>query len=246
MKENFHVRFGERGGETRRPQGRKVRSAPTLRTGTAIAAAHKLERRWIGIDVTHLAISLQKYRMAAMFPGISFRVIGEPEDIGAARQLAHDDRYQFQWWALSLVRAKPLGGQDGSKTGKKGSDKGVDGVITFLDDNTGKPKQVIVQVKSRHVKSGDIRDLKGTLEREKASLGVFITLEPPSADMDTEAVSAGFYESPGWNQKYRRIQILTIEALLHGSQVQMPPTAQTFKQAPKVEQAKPDQMTLDV
>ena len=219
---------------------------PFCGCGTAIAAAHKLERRWIGIDVTHLAISLQKYRMAAMFPGITFRVIGEPEDIGAARQLAHDDRYQFQWWALSLVRAKPLGGQGDGKTGKKGSDKGVDGVITFLDDNTGKPKQAIVQVKSGHVKSGDIRDLKGTLEREKAALGVFITLEPPSADMETEAVSAGFYESPGWNQKYRRIQILTIEMLLHGAQVQMPPTAQTFKQAPKAEQTQPGQLPLDV
>jgi site-specific DNA-methyltransferase (adenine-specific) len=86
--------------------------------------------------------------------------------------------------------------------------------------------------------------LKGTLGREKAALGVFITLEPPSADMETEAVSAGFYESPGWKQKYRRIQILTIEALLHGSQVQMPPTAQTFKQAPKAESAKPAQPDL--
>ncbi len=173
-----------------------------------------------------------------MFPGITFRVIGEPEDIGAARQLAHDDRYQFQWWALSLVRAKPLGGQGESKTGKKGSDKGIDGLITFIDDNTGKPKQVIVQVKSGHVKSGDIRDLKGTLEREKAALGVFITLEPPSQDMETEAVTAGYYHSPGWNQDYRRVQILTIEDLLRGAQVQMPPTAQTFKQAPKVGEPK--------
>ena len=181
-----------------------------------------------------------------MFPGLKFQVIGEPEDIGAARQLAHDDRYQFQWWALSLVRAKPLGGQGESKTGKKGSDKGIDGLITFLDDNTGKPKQVIVQVKSGHVKSGDIRDLKGTLEREKAALGVFITLEPRSQDMETEAVTAGFYHSPGWNQDYRRMQILTIEELLKGAQVQMPPTAQTFKQAPKVEPAKPDQPTLGV
>ena len=159
MKENFHVRFGERGGETRRPQGRKVRSAPTLRCGTAVAAAQKLERRWIGIDITHLSISLQKYRLAAMFPGLKFQVIGEPEDLGAARQLAGDDRYQFQWWALSLIRAKPLGGQEGSKAGKKGSDKGVDGVITFIDDNTGKPKRALVQVKSGHVNAGDVRDL---------------------------------------------------------------------------------------
>jgi site-specific DNA-methyltransferase (adenine-specific) len=218
---------------------------PFCGCGTAIAAAHKLARRWIGIDITHLAISLQKYRLESMFPGIKFRVIGEPEDIAAARQLAHDDRYQFQWWALSLIRAKPLGGQGDGKTGKKGSDKGVDGVITFLDDATGKPKQAIVQVKSGHVKSGDIRDLKGALEREKAALGLFITLEPPSADMETEAAAAGFYESPGWQRKYRRIQILTIEALLHGSQVNMPPTAQTFKQAPKAEPSQSGQMTFD-
>jgi hypothetical protein len=80
----------------------------------------------------------------------------------------------------------------------------------------------------------------------RSPLGVLITLEPPSPDMDTEAVSAGFYESPGWNQKYRRIQILTIEDLLKGAQVQMPPTAQTFKQAPKAEQAHPGQLPLDV
>ena len=64
--------------------------------------------------------------------------------------------------------------------------------------------------------------------------------------METEAVSAGFYESPGWKRKYRRVQILTIEALLHGAQVQMPPTAQTFKQAPKAEQIQPGQLPLDV
>jgi len=219
---------------------------PFCGCGTAVAAAQKLERRWIGIDVTHLSISLQKYRLAAMFPGLKFQVVGEPEDIGAARQLAHDDRYQFQWWALSLIRAKPLGGQEGSKAGKKGSDKGVDGVITFIDDNTGKPKRALVQVKSGHVKSGDIRDLKGTLERETAALGIFITLDPPSQDMETEAVTAGYYHSPGWNQDYRRIQILTIESLLKGALVQMPPTAQTFKLAPKAETAKPDQMALDV
>ncbi len=219
---------------------------PFCGCGTAIAAAQKLDRRWIGIDITHLSISLQKYRLEAMFPGLKFQVVGEPQDIGAAHQLAQDDRYQFQWWALSLIRAKPLGGQEGSKAGKKGSDKGVDGIITFMDDNTGKPKRVLVQVKSGHVKSGDIRDLKGTLEREKAALGLLITLEPPSQDMETEAVTAGYYHSPGWNQDYRRIQILTIEQLLKGAKVDMPPTAQTFKQAPKAEPAEPGQMTFNV
>jgi site-specific DNA-methyltransferase (adenine-specific) len=219
---------------------------PFCGCGTAVAAAQSLGRHWIGIDITHLSISLQRYRMESMFPGLKFQVIGEPEDIGAARQLAQDDRYQFQWWALSLIRAKPLGGQEGSKIGKKGSDQGIDGVITFLDDNTGKPKRVLVQVKSGHVAAQHVRDLIGTVDQEKAAIGVLITLEPPTGPMETAAVTAGYYRSPGWNQDYRRIQILTIEDLLRGAQVQMPPTAQTFKQAPKAEQAKPGQMPLDV
>ncbi len=207
---------------------------PFCGCGTTIAAAQKLGRRWIGIDVTHLSIALQKYRLEAMFPGIEFEVVGEPGDVSAARQLAQDDRYQFQWWALSLIRAKPLGATGGGKTGKKGSDKGIDGIINFVDDNSRKPKRVLVQVKSGKVKSGDIRDLRGTVEREDAAMGVFITLEESSRDMKTEAVSAGFYTSPGWGQDYPRIQILTIEELLHGTEVKMPPQHGTFKEAQRV------------
>ncbi len=217
---------------------------PFCGCGTAVAAAQQLGRKWIGIDITHLAIALMKYRLEAMFPGIKFKVEGEPADIGAARKLAQDDRYQFQWWSLSLIRAKPLGGQEGSKEGKKGSDKGIDGVIAFIDDNTGRAKRVLVQVKSGHVNSSQIRDLKGTLQREQAAIGVFITLEPPSKDMTTEAVSAGFYHSPGWNQNYQRIQIFTIEELLHGAEVKMPPQFGTFKQAQRVQQSDAEQAEL--
>ncbi len=209
---------------------------PFCGCGTAVAAAQKLGRRWIGIDITHLSIALQKYRLEQMFPGITFRVIGEPEDIGAARQLAQDDRYQFQWWALSLVRARPLGGEAGSKVGKKGSDKGIDGVITFIDDASGKPKRTLVQVKSGKVKSGDIRDLVGTVQREGAQIGVFLTLEEPSRDMTTEAASAGYYTSPGWGQNYPKMQILTVADLLRGAEVKMPPPFGTFKQAQKAQQ----------
>jgi site-specific DNA-methyltransferase (adenine-specific) len=208
---------------------------PFCGCGTAIAAAQKLGRRWIGIDITHLSIALQKYRLEQSFPGITFKVIGEPEDIGAARQLASDDRYQFQWWALSLVRARPLGG-DGGREGKKGSDKGIDGVINFIDDASGKPKRVLVQVKSGKVSSRDIRDLVGTVQREQGAIGVFVTLEAPTRDMLTEAASAGFYRSPGWGQNYPAVQILTIEALLRGVAVQMPPPHGTFKQAQRVRQ----------
>jgi site-specific DNA-methyltransferase (adenine-specific) len=219
---------------------------PFCGCGTAVAAAHKLGRRWLGIDITHLSIALQKYRMEQMFPGIKFNVIGEPEDIGAAHQLAQDDRYQFQWWALSLIRARPLGGEVGSKTGKKGADKGIDGVITFIDDATGKPKRVLVQVKSGHVQRGLIGELRGTIEREQAAIGVFITLDPPTRDMRTEAVTAGFYHSPGWGQDYPRLQILTIDELFHGAEVQMPPAHGTFKQARRVQQSQGDQLGFDV
>jgi site-specific DNA-methyltransferase (adenine-specific) len=207
---------------------------PFCGCGTTIAAAQKLGRRWIGIDITHLAIALQKYRLQEMFPDVAFDVIGEPQSVQSARQLAQDDRFQFEWWALSLVRARPVGGEEGSKKGKKGADRGIDGVVTFVDDAGGKPKRVLVQVKSGHVNSATIRDLAGTVGREKAAMGVLITLEAPTQPMVTEAVSAGFYESPGWGQKYPRIQILTIAELLAGREIQMPPAYGTFKQAEKV------------
>ena len=144
---------------------------PFCGCGTAIAAAHKLKRRWIGIDITHLSIALQKYRLQDMFELVSgehYEVIGEPTTEEGARDLAQDSanegRYQFEWWALSLVGAKPVGGQAGSRRGKKGSDKGIDGIINFFepsDKGKAKVKKVIAQVKSGKVKSGDIRDLKG-------------------------------------------------------------------------------------
>jgi site-specific DNA-methyltransferase (adenine-specific) len=219
---------------------------PFCGCGTAIAAAQKLGRQWIGIDITHLSIALQKYRLEAMFPGIQFQVVGEPQDVSAARHLATSDRYQFQWWALSLIKAKPLGGQEGSKSGKKGSDRGIDGVITFIDDNTDKAKRVLVQVKSGHVKSGDVRDLVGTVQRENAAMGVFITLDEPTREMITEAASAGSYASPGWHKDYPRIQLLTIADLLHGAEVQMPPQFGTFKQAQRERVRQGEQPELEM
>lgn len=211
---------------------------PFCGCGTAVAAAQKLDRQWIGIDITSLAVALMKYRLDDMYPGIQYRVEGEPKDMDGASDLAKRDRYQFQWWALSLIKAQPLGAQPGSRDGKKGSDKGIDGVITFLDDGSGRPKRVIVQVKSGGVKSGDIRDLKGVLDREQAAMGVFLTLELPSGDMEKEATIAGYYHSPGWNKDFPKLQILTIADLLKGhARVEMPPEHQTFKQAQRVKRA---------
>ena len=212
---------------------------PFCGCGTAIAAAQKLGRRWIGIDITHLSIALMKYRLEDMFElkqGEHYAVYGEPTSTAGAAQLAQQNRFQFEWWALSLVQAKPSGAKAGSKRGKKGKDRGIDGVINFIDDKTGKPKRALVQVKSGHVKSGDIRDLRGTVEREDAAMGLFITLEAPSRDMTTEALSAGKYHSPGWGRDYPRVQILTIDDLLDGGVPQMPPPYGTFKQAEKIKE----------
>ncbi len=104
----------------------------------------------------------------------------------------------------------------------------------------------IVQVKSGHVKSGDVRDLIGTVEQEKAAIGVFITLEQPSRDMLSTAVSAGYYHSLGWNQSYPRIQILTIAELLKGAKVNMPPQYGTFKPATKVRKIEEEQPELEL
>ena len=134
-----------------------------------------------------------------------------------------------RWW-----RAKPVGGSAGSRKGKKGADQGIDGIINFFDeDDKGKkkPQTVIIQVKSGKVKSRDIRDLKGTIEREGAAIGVFITLENPTQAMTKEALSAGWYESPAWGKKYRRLQILTIGDLFDGAGVDMPPQHGTHQQA---------------
>ena len=212
---------------------------PFCGCGTAIAAAQKLGRRWIGIDITYLSIALQKYRLKDSFPDTPApKVIGEPTTLHDAQQLAQDDRFQFQWWALSLIRARPHGGEAGSKTGKKGADKGIDGIITFIDDHTGKPKRVIVQVKSGKVSSPLISQLVGTINREEAAIGVFLTLEEPTKNMRTEAAAAGYYHSPGWNQDYPRIQILTVGELLNRSaRLEIPPAEfTTFKQAQRIKE----------
>lgn len=197
---------------------------------------HEARRRWIGIDLTHLAITLIKNRLARFTPPARFAVMGEPADVSAAGFLAQRDRYQFQYWALGLIGAVPWGGEK-----KKGADKGIDGVRYFRDERSGPGKMLLVQVKSGHVKVGDIRDLRGTMEREKAAMSVFLTLEEPSREMRLEALDAGEYYSPGPQRGYPRIQILTVAELLTDPDgppsprcLSMPPTfaGDTIRQAP--------------
>lgn len=194
--------------------------------GTTIAAAQKLSRRWIGIDITHLAITLIRSRLTDAFGGaIKYEVIGEPVSIPDAVSLAASDPYQFQWWALGLVGARPV-------EQKKGADQGIDGRIYF-HEGPGKTKQIVLSVKAGKLHAPYVRDLRGVLEREKADIGVLICMEEPTAPMRKEAASAGFYTSP-WG-KHPRVQIVTVEDLLTGKTIDRPPVqaSVTFKRAPK-------------
>ena len=203
---------------------------PFCGCGTAVHAAHKLGRRWIGIDITHLAISLIRRRMQDAFPNIEIEVIGEPVDLAGAHDLAERDKYQFQWWALDRLGAQPVSGK------KKGSDKGIDGVIPILLGGTAdKPDygRVLVSVKGGgHVNVIMVRDLKGVLEREGEPIGILLTLVVPTKDMTTEVVASGFYESELWQRKFPRLQIITVEEMLAGKRPSIPWGRAPFAKAP--------------
>jgi hypothetical protein len=186
--------------------------------------------------VTHLAISLIRGRMRDTFGedfAKTYTLIGEPVSLPDAQDLASHDRFQFQWWAVGLVGARPV-----QKDQKKGADTGIDGRIYFHDEDSSRTatKQVILSVKSGKLKATDVRDLRGVIEREKASIGVLIALNKPTKKMLTEAASAGVYHSRWWNKDHPRLQIITIAELLKGNGIDMPPvkhTSTTFKKAPR-------------
>jgi site-specific DNA-methyltransferase (adenine-specific) len=244
---------------------------PFCGCGTTIAAAQALGRPWIGIDITHLAITLIKQRLkdsfgieqavrstpsrkgetakvgeAAAEYGVAtkrpFHVVGEPTSDPDAAALAASDPYQFQWWALGLVGARPV-------EQKKGADKGIDGRIVFQGEKPGSFESVILSVKAGKTGSPHIRDLKGVLEREKAAIGVLISMQEATAPMKTEAVTAGFYESALWGKKYPKVQLFTVAELLAGKTIAMPPIRQVqamFKKAPKATEKQSGQSELQM
>jgi DNA modification methylase len=214
---------------------------PFCGCGTAVHAAQKLGRKWIGIDITHLAIALIEKRMKDAFPGIGFTVYGTPRDLEGARDLAARDKYQFQWWACSLVNAQPWQGR------KKGADGGIDGLIYFQDEPKAYRKIVVSVKGGGNVSVAMMRDLAGVLEREKAEIGLFVTLAPPTRPMLAEAAKAGFYKSPTLGGNFPRLQILSIEGLLEGRERPVYPDLSqgglTFRKA-KREEKKADQKPL--
>jgi site-specific DNA-methyltransferase (adenine-specific) len=220
---------------------------PFCGCGTTIHAAQKLGRQWIGIDITYLAINLIKRRLKDAFgEEIEFEEKGQPTDFASAKRLAELDKFQFQHWALSLIGARPR-----KEGGGKGADRGVDGLLYYYETERkdflnrvredapamkNKPvyrQKMIVQVEGGGVNRSDVATLLGDVENQKAAGGVLITLEKPSKQMRTEAADAGRYSSKLWHDKdYPRIQILTVEGLLNGTErVDAPPQINPFAMA---------------
>ena len=185
---------------------------------TAIIAAHRLKRRWIGIDVTYLAIDLVEERLQRTFPESSqgaYEIHGQPRDETSARRLMEHRNKEFEIWAVSLVGAHP-----------RQRDGGVDGVYTLVEGRTErKVSKVIVQVKGgKNLNPGMVRDLLGTLEKESAVIGLLITLEAPTRGMRELAAHSGSYRSPVTGLEYPRIQIRTIAELVEqGNKFELPP-----------------------
>ncbi len=215
---------------------------PFCGCGTTVQVAQRLNRRWIGIDVTHLAIGLIKKRLSDTFgPEIktTYDVIGEPTDYQGAASLAAEDKFQFQAWALGLCGARI------ADSNKRGADHGIDGRLYFHDDQSGKSKQIIFSVKAGGVTVSQVRDLRGVLEREKAEIAVFLCFEEPTRPMRHEADQAGLYKSPD-QSTYPRIQILTIQQALEGKQPDYPRhrVDATFKKAPRSRPTVAENLTL--
>ncbi len=217
---------------------------PFCGCGTTIEAAQKLGRRWIGIDITAAATTLIKDRLHRAFGDAirsRYRVVGEPTTVEDAAELAKTDAYQFQWWALGLVGARPV-------EQRKGGDKGIDGKLIFHDDvESVDDKEVLFSVKAgQQLNPGMVRDLGHVIAREGAAIGVLLTMRDPTDGMRAEAAGTGSYVSPFDGKGYPKLQLMTVADLIAGKQVQLPPSRdiRTFKKAPRSRKKGPETGSL--
>jgi len=211
---------------------------PFCGCGTAVVAAEKLGRKWIGIDITHLAVALMKKRLKDHFPDVQFNVVGEPETFEAAKELAEQNKFQFEAWAVSLLGGQPY-------KSKGGGDRGVDGILRFKDFDDGFHK-IIIQVKGGNYTTTDVKSVKATIDNEHACLGILIALKPPTKGMLSYAASLGTWQMPGSLRKYPVLQIFTIEDYFSDIRPDLPDTSMTLKKANREirESEKPQKLDL--
>lgn len=194
---------------------------PFCGCGTAVHAAQKLGRRWLGIDITYLAVGLIERRLKDAFPGIEFDVAGEPRDLADAEHLANAAPYQFQYWITQKIGGQP------SQGGRKGADRGIDGYIYYTRNHAGAGNSstaaAIISVKAgRNIGVAMVRDLKGVLAREEADIGIFVCVAKPSREMEREAAAAGLWTDPATGVDYPRVQIFTLADLFQAQQPRIP------------------------
>ncbi|WP_188455470.1 DNA methyltransferase [Virgibacillus oceani] len=184
---------------------------PFCGCGTAVVAAEKLGRKWIGIDITHIAITTIKDRLIDEFGLLAdFNIQGEPVDIEGAEELAKTNRFQFQIWALSLLG---MNYKEDYNSITKGADGGIDGIRYFENGKEGNLRKSIIQVKSGKVSVKDIRELNTVIDYESADMGVFVSLRPPTRNMVVEAARSGFFTDYKGND-FPKIRIVEVKDLL--------------------------------
>lgn len=209
---------------------------PFCGCGTTVDAAERLGRQWVGIDVTHYAITLIERRLKKASADISYEVHGRPTDMAGARDLARRDKYQFQWWAAWLLGAQTY-------ESKRGADRGIDGNIYFANGPYGYGRIVISVKGGENLSPAMVRELSGVVQREEdANMGVLITLNEPTRAMLADAVDAGFVEKSA-HGRLPRIQIATVGDLLSGRVPKMPPLPQPMAR-PRKKKADSDQLEL--
>jgi DNA modification methylase len=191
---------------------------PFCGCGTTIDAAQRLGRKWIGIDVTYIAVDLIEKRLLHAFGqsiNKSYAVYGIPRDIEGAQALFSHSPFDFERWAVSQVDAQPNEKQVG--------DKGVDGVARFYIDTKGGIGRLLVSVKGgKTVTPQFVRDLIGTVQTQKAEMGVLITMATPSKGVVDAVNHGGNYIWPANNATFPRIQVITVAELLAGKRPKTP------------------------
>jgi site-specific DNA-methyltransferase (adenine-specific) len=199
---------------------------PFCGCGTAVDAAQKLGRRWIGIDVTHIAIGMIEDRMRSAYPGVEFETIGVPKDVASAERLAADNPLQFQQWACWQVGGYP--------NAKQGADKGVDGWFNYLAEGVKRTATGVISVNAGDTLSPNmVRDLGRVMERDNHRFGLLLLKKPPTKGMREEAASHPIVGTEFG--RFPALQLITLADIFHGIRPKLPPLISPVKKALRVE-----------
>lgn len=201
---------------------------PFCGCGTTVDAAQKMGRKWIGIDVTTLAVDLIDARLRHTYGEAirdTYEILGIPRDLAGAQALFKRSPFEFERWCVMML--------DGQPNEKQVGDKGIDGVIRFPIDSKGNSDKILVSVKGGSTNPGHVRDLIGTIQSQRAAMGVFVCMQNPTKAMQEAANHSGLYVHPANGQKYPKVQIITVQELLDGKRPTLPPTLLPYFQAQK-------------